>query len=425
MTDSCSTCGARGQLEEDVDNRGSYYCAPCWEAHDAAEIAAGRRGRVECVDLTLDIQGDSQENLTFGSQSESQDPDFLAALAASKASPLQRRESQDPDFLAAMAASKASPLHRRESQDPDFLAAMAASKALRLHRRESQDPDYLTALAASSADTMAAACEAAAAAQAAAGGATGAPEPPVLRREVRLQAEVAELAREASTLRYLEQRYGLGVRWLGEMRHGGGSHGAANGNGKGNCAADSGGGGAGEGAGPVLVVEGPCHDAVAVAAADLAGLAPAELRGGLRRVRERQTRVYVDASNILVDAPPGFSVARLVERVEGCRSVASRFVGGSEDSGGGGGGGGRPPAASASIVPPAFEAFRARGYEVVVQQRAAGQREQFVDELILAQVRRSRVPLAYPVRRPRPISELLTHRDTALHFVPRVRRRHR
>ena len=102
---------------------------------------------------------------------------------------------------------------------------------------------------------------------------------------------------------------------------------------------------------------------VAIAATEISLMSFETLSLKLARVNERQARVFVDASNILIEAPPGFSVDALVLLVEGLRNVATRFLGGSKHNG---------------SSPSWKEDFERHGYSVNLQERGPGMREQFV-----------------------------------------------
>uniref|UniRef100_A0A7S2MJY4 NYN domain-containing protein n=1 Tax=Octactis speculum TaxID=3111310 RepID=A0A7S2MJY4_9STRA len=103
----------------------------------------------------------------------------------------------------------------------------------------------------------------------------------------------------------------------------------------------------------------------------MAVLTTAELQLQLDRAKAPQTRVFIDASNILLNAPdfPGLCVESLIKCVEGIRDIATRFVGGSSCI------------RNSSEAHAAFAAFRSLGYSVTLMDRLPGQREQFVDEV--------------------------------------------
>lgn len=62
-----------------------------------------------------------------------------------------------------------------------------------------------------------------------------------------------------------------------------------------------------------IEVSGADPDSLEVAAAEVGSLDLSVLRNLVERVRERQVRVFVDASNIILDAPSGLEVSALVE----------------------------------------------------------------------------------------------------------------
>merc|ERR1712014_158613 len=41
----CSECGTTKRLEEDPDDRGTFYCTPCWEFYESQAAAAPKKSK--------------------------------------------------------------------------------------------------------------------------------------------------------------------------------------------------------------------------------------------------------------------------------------------------------------------------------------------------------------------------------------------